>query len=133
MSKPDMSTSLIAQFPPEGHISTPREAIDSDLAHRKPCTLCNTRRPVLVRCQIDSSGIWHFVCPGACWRGVSGGEIDGDGSAEHRYYKYGGMWKNKHEGASTKKPKKRKDKKDPRDALVLNEGAAVQDEIQGQV
>lgn len=92
--------------------------------YRKPCTLCNTPRDVLVRCQIDESGIWHFVCPGACWKSVSGGVIDGDRKEEHEYYRYGGMvcvsipvaiactdndqWKNKHEAVSAKKPKKKK-------------------------
>lgn len=32
--------------------------------------------------------------------------MDGDGSEEHRCYRYGGMWKNKHEAVSAKKPKK---------------------------
>ncbi|RKF61734.1 hypothetical protein OnM2_039006 [Erysiphe neolycopersici] len=45
-------------------------------SHCKSCTICNTPRHVLVRCQIDESGKWHFVCPGKCWNSVSGGEID---------------------------------------------------------
>lgn len=28
-----------------------------------------------------------------------------DGDAEHKFYRYGGMWKNKHEAVSAKKPK----------------------------
>jgi hypothetical protein len=60
---------------------------------------------VLVRCQIDESGQWHFVCPGACWKRVSGGVIDGDGSDERHWYRYGGMWKNKHDAVSAKKPR----------------------------
>lgn len=59
--------------------------------YRKPCTLCNSPRDVLVRCQIDDSGVWHFVCPGSCWKSVSGGVIDGDRQEEHKYYRYGGM------------------------------------------
>lgn len=73
--------------------------------HRKPCTLCATPRDVLVRCQIDDTGKWHFVCPGKCWKEVSGGVVDGDKSEAHRWYRYGGMWKNKHEAVSAKKPK----------------------------
>lgn len=76
--------------------------------YRKKCTLCHKKRDVLVRCQIDPSGTWHFVCPGSCWRGVSGGVVDGDQAAGHLYYRYGGMWKNKHEAISAKKPKKAK-------------------------
>ena len=72
----------------------------------KPCTICSTPRDVLVRCQIDDTGKWHFVCPGKCWKDVSGGSIDGD--AQHPYYRYGGMWKNKHEAVSAKKKKKGK-------------------------
>lgn len=73
--------------------------------HRKPCTLCNSPRDVLVRCQIDETGKWHFVCPGKCWKQVSGGIVDGDKAEEHKWYRYGGMWKNKHEAVSAKKPK----------------------------
>lgn len=76
--------------------------------YRKQCTLCGIPRNVLVRCQIDQSAKWHFVCPGACWRAVSGGEVDGDQALEHRFYRYGGMWKNKHEAVSAKMPKTRK-------------------------
>ena len=75
--------------------------------YRKPCTLCEKPRDVLVRCQIDDTARWHFVCPGTCWQSVSGGKIDGDGAEDHRFYRYGGMWKNKHEAVSAKKPKKK--------------------------
>jgi len=124
--------------------------------HRKPCTLCQQPRNVLVRCQIDSSGAWNFVCPGKCWRRVSGGVVDGalkgagvgnegaensggdededwngDGDRDDdsddavektgdigelgkvmgsQWYRYGGMWKNKHEGASAKMPRRVKEK-----------------------
>ena len=75
---------------------------------RKKCTLCDKPRDVLVRCQIDESGAWHFLCPGKCWKSVSGGEVDAAGhEAEHPFYRYGGMWKNKHAGVSAKKPKKK--------------------------
>ena len=83
---------------------TKQSAVEKD--HRKPCTLCETPRDVLVRCQIDDTGKWHFVCPGACWKRVSGGVVDGDKCEEHKHYRYGGMWKNKHEAVSAKIPKK---------------------------
>lgn len=68
--------------------------------HRKPCTLCHTPRDVLVRCQIDSTRKWHFVCPGACWRSVSGGVVDGNykaASEQHSPEEVG----EGHEGDST--------------------------------
>ncbi|TKA26984.1 hypothetical protein B0A50_05175 [Salinomyces thailandicus] len=73
--------------------------------HRKPCTRCHEPRDVLIRCQIDETGTWQFVCPGKCWKDVSGGMVDGDQTEEHKYYRYGGMWKNKHEAVSAKMPK----------------------------
>ncbi|KUJ18767.1 uncharacterized protein LY89DRAFT_557121, partial [Mollisia scopiformis] len=73
----------------------------------KPCTLCQQPRNVLIRCQIDATRQWHFVCPGKCWRSVSGGTPDGD--ADHRDYRYGGTWKNKHEYVSAKIKGKAKD------------------------
>ena len=85
-------------------------AKNSSQDHRKPCTLCHQPRDVLVRCQIDSTEAWHFVCPGKCWKNVSGGVIDGDKSEQHEWYRYGGMWKNKHEAVSAKKPKHRRSK-----------------------
>lgn len=105
-------------------------------SYRKKCTLCNKPRDVLVRCQIDPNtpiptpapstspsnpddptpesvttpslkpGAWHFVCPGSCWQRVSGGVIDGDLAEGRRGYRYGGMWKNKHAGASAKVPRR---------------------------
>ncbi|TKA65852.1 hypothetical protein B0A55_09397 [Friedmanniomyces simplex] len=84
----------------------PKQADPRD--HRKPCTLCQTPRDVLVRCQIDETGTWHFVCPASRWKRVSGGVVDGDGADEHKWYRYGGMWKNKHEAVSAKKPKAKK-------------------------
>ena len=93
-------------------------------SYRKPCTLCHTPRDVLVRCQIDASiavdedtpptltkpGAWHFVCPGSCWKRVSGGVIDGDLKEGREGYRYGGMWKNKHAGVSAKVPRRLKGK-----------------------
>lgn len=100
------------------------------LAHRKPCTVCNTPRDVLVRCQIDESGQWHFVCPGACWKAVSGGVIDGDD--QHIYYRYGGMWKNKHAGVSAKKPKSKKTKYGPSQGATSNAGDTSADLSQAE-
>ncbi|KAF4300918.1 hypothetical protein GTA08_BOTSDO07015 [Botryosphaeria dothidea] len=73
-------------------------------SHSKPCSHCGALRDVLVRCQIDKSHAWVFICPGKCWRELSGGQIDGDD--EHPNYRYGGMWKNKHDAVSAKKKKK---------------------------
>jgi hypothetical protein len=63
----------------------------------KLCTLCSTQRDILIRCQIDESQKWHFVCPGACWKSVSGGVEDAKGfEGKYPYYKYGGMVRSKH-------------------------------------
>lgn len=80
----------------------------SPSAHSKPCSICHTPSDVLVRCRIDETPTWHFVCPKKCWKEYSGGVVDGD--ADHPFYKYGGMWKNKHAGVSAKKPKRRSKK-----------------------
>lgn len=69
--------------------------------HSKPCDLCQRRRDVLIRCQTDETRQWRFICTGKCWTQVSGGEVDGDGQ-RYPFYKYGGMWRNKHEVASAK-------------------------------
>ncbi|QIX00763.1 hypothetical protein AMS68_006280 [Peltaster fructicola] len=77
---------------------------------RKNCTLCYKSRDVLVRCQIDETGKWHFVCPGKCWTSVSGGEVDAKGHKDDfPFYRYGGMWKNRHADGplNAKKPKKK--------------------------
>lgn len=58
---------------------------------RKPCTLCQRPRDLLIRCQVDESGRWHMAC-GRCWVQHSGGKVDGDTS--HPHYRYGGLWKN---------------------------------------
>jgi hypothetical protein len=64
----------------------------SPLKMPKSCTLCHTQRPVLIRCQIDATSTWHFVCPGACWKSVSGGVEDAKGlEGNFPYYRYGGM------------------------------------------
>lgn len=89
-------------------------------SHDKPCTVCGKLRSVLVRCQIDDSGAWHFLCPGSCWKKYSGGEEDARGSEDQfPHYRYGGMWKNKHDDSSkmsAKKPKKVKEKQKERRA-----------------
>ena len=46
------------------------------------------------------------------WKRVSGGVIDGD--EDHKFYRYGGMWKNKHAGVSAKN-RKGKGKKEVRE------------------
>lgn len=92
--------------------------------HSKLCTLCRTPRDVLIRCQIDSSGTWHFICPGACWRRVSGGVVDGDGSNE--WYRYGGMWKNKHEAVSAKMKKGKGGKKGRKPSDEMEEWIATE-------
>ncbi|KAJ4402316.1 hypothetical protein N0V91_007350 [Didymella pomorum] len=58
----------------------------------KECTLCHTPRGVLIRCQIDESGKWNFVCTGKCWQSVSGGVEDAKGlEGRYPHYRYGGM------------------------------------------
>ena len=75
--------------------------------HQKLCTSCFTPRSVLVRCRIDSTQKWHFVCPGTCWKKASGGVQDG--VQDKPFYQYGGMWKDKHEAVSAKmKPRDKK-------------------------
>ena len=83
-----------------------RKRSKSPSAYSKPCDLCHAPNDVLVRCTIDDTSAWFFVCTKSCWRNVSGGEIDGNPG--HPYYRYGGMWKNKHAGVSAKKPKPEK-------------------------
>ncbi|KPI41212.1 uncharacterized protein AB675_8021 [Cyphellophora attinorum] len=96
-------------------------------SHDKPCTLCSTPRPVLVRCQVDDTGKWHFVCPGKCWTSVSGGVEDAKGlEGKYPYYRYGGMWKNKHADGplSAKKPKRVKERQKRQRAQGRGERAA---------
>lgn len=78
----------------------------SPSTYRKPCDLCHAPNDVLVRCSIDDTSTWYFVCTKICWKKVSGGAIDG--GPDHPYYRYGGMWKNKHANVSAKKPKAKK-------------------------
>lgn len=60
----------------------------SPSAYRKPCSICEKPRDVLVRCRIDDTMQWNFVCPGSCWREVSGGVVDG--TEDKPNYVYGG-------------------------------------------
>jgi hypothetical protein len=47
----------------------------------------------LVRCMYKQNQVdWEMVC-GKCWNVASGGVIDG--SSDHPYYRYGGLWKNR--------------------------------------
>eukprot|EP00931_Biecheleriopsis_adriatica_P101293 TRINITY_DN76463_c0_g1_i1.p1 TRINITY_DN76463_c0_g1~~TRINITY_DN76463_c0_g1_i1.p1 ORF type:complete len:307 (-),score=62.13 TRINITY_DN76463_c0_g1_i1:17-937(-) len=69
-------------------------------AKRKPCDLCSKPVDLLVRCTCDSSQQWRMLC-GKCWKGASGGVPDGD--ADHPYYRYGGLWKNRAAKISTPK------------------------------
>ncbi|MCJ1379661.1 hypothetical protein MMC17_002763 [Xylographa soralifera] len=101
MAESSASTRILEEQPPEAAPKKSKRSM-SPSVYNKPCTICQTPRDVLVRCRIDESEIWHFVCPGKCWRNVSGGQIDG---LDRPYYQYGGMWKNKHAGVSAKKPK----------------------------
>jgi len=101
------SSRHILRSPSQITITMPSRSA-SPTSFRKPCSLCSTPQPVLVRCQIDSSGTWHLVCPGKCWKSVSGGTIDAAGHEDELpHYRYGGMWKNKHELVSAKKPKRK--------------------------
>ena len=59
---------------------------------QKSCDECSVLVNELIRCQTDASKRWRMVC-GKCWVKVSGGVVDGD--AEHPFYRYGGLWKNR--------------------------------------
>ena len=77
----------------------------SPSAYQKACSLCQKPRDVLLRCRVDETEQWHSICTGKCWKDVSGGVVDG--SEDYPFYKYGGVWKNKHAGTSGKKPKRK--------------------------
>ncbi|KAF2107231.1 hypothetical protein BDV96DRAFT_589944 [Lophiotrema nucula] len=84
----------------------------------KLCTLCETPRQTLVRCQIDESQKWHFVCPGKCWKSVSGGTEDARGLEEqYPYYRYGGMRKDRSADGPVNAKKSRKVKARQRDEM----------------
>lgn len=90
----------------QGALPKAQKRPKSPSAYRKPCDLCHALNDVLVRCKIENTAVWYFVCTKNCWKKVSGGVSDG--SSDHPYYRYGGMWKNKHAGVSAKKPKPKK-------------------------
>mmetsp|Transcript_8833 Transcript_8833/g.18519 ORF Transcript_8833/g.18519 Transcript_8833/m.18519 type:complete len:301 (-) Transcript_8833:132-1034(-) len=69
-----------------------REGRGDPSAGQKHCTICTKSVNLLIRCTYDKSGEWGMVC-GKCWKDVSGGVVDGD--ANHPYYRYGGVWKNR--------------------------------------
>ncbi len=69
-----------------------REGRGDKSVGQKNCDVCGKSVDLLIRCTIDESQQWKMVC-GSCWNGVSGGVVDGD--ANHPYYKYGGLWKNR--------------------------------------
>jgi len=61
-------------------------------AGQKPCDMCSKSVNLLVRCTYTEKRDWKMIC-GACWKVASGGIVDGD--ADHPYYRYGGLWKNR--------------------------------------
>ena len=69
-----------------------REGRADDSVGQKPCDTCGKGVDLLIRCQIDETEKWNMVC-GKCWKVHSGGVVDGD--ANHPYYRYGGLWKNR--------------------------------------
>ncbi|KAL1797825.1 hypothetical protein ACET3X_004431 [Alternaria dauci] len=81
---------------------------------------------------IDESQKWHFVCPGTCWKSVSGGIEDAKGMQdEYPYYRYGGMWKDRSADGpvSAKKPKKVKDRQ--KEEMKAREGGtAIPSEVE---
>ncbi|KXT12110.1 hypothetical protein AC579_7972 [Pseudocercospora musae] len=92
-------------------------------SHNKPCTICGTPRGVLVRCTIDESQKWNMVCPGSCWRSVSGGVDDAKGlEGQYPHYRYGGMWKNKHADGPVSAKKPGKVKRRQREERAQREG-----------
>ncbi|KAJ1453283.1 hypothetical protein M885DRAFT_524680 [Pelagophyceae sp. CCMP2097] len=81
-----------------------REGTSAEAVGQKPCGQCDKLSDLLIRCTIDESQAWHMVC-GKCWKDVSGGVTDGD--AAHPFYRYGGLWKNRHAAPQSTKPPKR--------------------------
>lgn len=72
-----------------------REGRGDPTAGQKCCDMCDKSVDLLIRCTYDESGEWKMVC-GVCWKKASGGVVDGD--AQHPYYRYGGLWKNRRRG-----------------------------------
>lgn len=72
-----------------------------------------------------------MVCPGACWRNVSGGVEDARGlEGQFPHYRYGGMWKNKHPDGpiSANKPKKVKARQKEQRAERDSEAGGIGDD-----
>mmetsp|Transcript_44623 Transcript_44623/g.105806 ORF Transcript_44623/g.105806 Transcript_44623/m.105806 type:complete len:342 (+) Transcript_44623:98-1123(+) len=85
---------------------------------RKPCDICQRPVDLLVRCTCDPSRTWKMLC-GKCWKEASGGVPDGD--ADHPYYRYGGLWKNR--AAKVTTPSfSGKQRSDEGDVLPASEG-----------
>ena len=98
---------------------------------QKKCESCGTKVDLLIRCRTDATEVWRMVC-GRCWKRVSGGVVDGD--AAHPYYKYGGLWKNRHVKEDTGYGKSRAGRKQNRgeeeeedDFVAAFEGLEVMD------
>lgn len=70
-----------------------REGKADPAVGRKQCDLCARSVDLLIRCRVDSTRKWKMTC-GRCWFKASGGVPDGD--ADHPYYCYGGLWRNRH-------------------------------------
>ena len=70
-----------------------RQGLADNTKGQKPCMMCQRPVDVLIRCTIDVTAKWNMVC-GKCWNKVSGGVVDGDD--EHPFYRYGGLWRNRH-------------------------------------
>ena len=71
-----------------------REGTADPAKGQKQCDMCGAGVDLLIRCQVDKSGMWKMAC-GKCWKlpTVAGGVVDGDGTNPH--YRYGGLWKNR--------------------------------------
>ena len=70
-----------------------REGRGDPSAGQKQCDMCGKSVNLLVRCMYKKGQVdWEMVC-GKCWHQCSGGVVDGD--ANHPYYRYGGLWKNR--------------------------------------
>ena len=133
MTLHNASTESDTASPPSTQILSPsartieRPASPQSSKHQKLCTLCSIPRSVLVRCRIDPTQKWHFVCPGKCWKKVSGGVQDG--VPDKPWYQYGGMWKDKHEAVSARmktQNKRNSWKKSTREASEKNVEASLE-------
>ena len=69
-----------------------REKRALNVDNRRKCDVCSRLVNMTIRCTIDETKEWKHVC-GTCWHSVSGGCTDGD--ADHPFYVYGGLWRNR--------------------------------------